>query len=176
MKPLTTSRRSIRLQNYDYSQPGAYFVTICTYKRECLFGHIEDGVIHHTFFGEIVCQEWSRSETIRQEIQMDVYVVMPNHIHGILLLLEHPTSTVGAHGRAPLHRSPRSLGSFIAGFKSVVTRRINQTRGTPGSPVWQRNYYEHVIRSEDELQQIREYIIKYPARWVEDPDNPIHPS
>jgi len=100
MKP-HTRRRSIRLQNYDYSQPGAYFVTICTYKRERLFGHIEDGVIYHTIFGEIVCQEWSRSETIRQEIQMDVYVVMPNHIHGIVLIMEHPTAAVGAHGRAP---------------------------------------------------------------------------
>ena len=174
MKP-HTRRRSIRLQNHDYSQPGAYFVTICTYERECLFGHIQDGAINYTIFGEIVCQEWSRSETIRQEIHIDVYVVMPNHIHGIVVIT-HSDGIVGAHGRAPLHRSPRSLGSFIAGFKSVVTRRINQTRGTPGSPVWQRNYYEHVIRSEDELLRTRKYILNNPARWFEDPDNPIHAS
>ena len=105
---------------------------------------------------------------------MDVYVVMPNHIHGIVLILEHPAAAVGPHGRAPLCRSPRSLGSIIAGFKSVVTRRINQTRGTPGSPVWQRNYYEHVIRSEDELLRTRKYILNNPTGWFEDPDNPIH--
>ena len=152
MKP-HTRRRSIRLQNHDYSQPGAYFVTICTYKRECLFGHIEDRVIYHTIFGEIVCQEWSRSDTIRSEIRLDLFVVMPNHLHGIVVIT-HSDGIVGAHGpgtkppinspgrtagicdRAPLRRSPRSLGSFIAGFKSVVTRRINQTRVTPGSPVW----------------------------------------
>ena len=174
MKPLPR-RRSIRLQNYDYSQPGAYFVTICTYKRECLFGHIEDGVIHHTIFGEIVCQEWSRSEEIRSEIRLDLFIVMPNHLHGIVVIT-HSNGIVGAHGRAPLHRSPRSLASFIAGFKSVVTRRINRIRGTPGSPVWQRNYYERVIRSEDELQQIGAYILNNPTRWVEDPDNPFHIS
>ena len=100
---------------------------------------------------------------------MDVYVVMPNHIHGIVLILEHPDVAVGAHGRAPLRRSPRSLGSFIAGFKSVVTRRINQTRGTPGSPVWQRNYYEHVIRSEDELLRTRKYILNNPAHLFLNP-------
>ena len=154
MKP-PARRRSIRLLNYDYSQPGAYFVIICTYMRECLFGHIEDGVIYYTIFGEIVQQEWSRSEEIRSEIQLDLFVVMPNHLHGIIVIT-HSDGIVEAHGRAPLRRSPRSLGSFIAGFESIVTRRINQIRGTPGSPVWQRNYYEHVIRSEDELQRIRE--------------------
>jgi REP element-mobilizing transposase RayT len=96
MKP-HTRRRSIRLQNYDYSQPGAYFVTICTYKRECLFGHIEDGVIYYTIFGEIVCQEWSRSDTIRSEIRLDLFVVMPNHLHGIVVIT-HSDGIVGAHG------------------------------------------------------------------------------
>ena len=97
MKP-HTRRRSIRLQNYDYSQPGAYFVTICTYKREFLFGHIEDGVIYHTIFGEIVCQEWLRSEEIRSEIQLDLFVVMPNHLHGIVVIT-HSDGIAGAHGR-----------------------------------------------------------------------------
>ncbi|MCK4693454.1 MAG: hypothetical protein KAT23_07475 [Anaerolineales bacterium] len=174
MKP-HTHRRSIRLQNYDYSQPGAYFVTICTYRRKCLFGYVEKGTMHLTNFGEIARQEWLRSEEIRSEIRLDLFVVMPNHLHCIVVIT-HSDGIVGAHGRAPLRRSPRSLGSFIAGFKSVVTRRISQTRGTSGSPVWQRNYYEHVIRSEDELQQIREYILNNPARWFEDPDNPIHAS
>ncbi len=163
-------RRSIRLPGYDYTQAGAYFITACTHVRACLFGTIVDGVMALNAFGEIVRDEWLKSAQIRREIQLDGFVVMPNHIHGIVVVdpvipLSPP---VGAHGRAPLHRKPKSLGAFMAGFKPAVTRRVNEICHTPGNPVWQRNYYEHVIRDESELGRIREYILSNPQQWEAD--------
>jgi REP element-mobilizing transposase RayT len=180
-EPDNRRRRSIRLKDYDYAQAGAYFVTICTHDRECLFGEIVSGEIQLNAFGEIVVEEWGRSTEIRREIELDEWVVMPNHLHGIAVIVADPpvhgdSSSVGAHGRAPLHRKPRSLGSFIAGFKSVVTTRINTLRGAPGAPVWQRNYYEHVIRNEDDLVRIREYIANNPVQWEIDENNPHRPT
>nr|BCX01830.1 MAG: hypothetical protein KatS3mg041_1876 [Bacteroidota bacterium] len=169
-------RRSIRLKRYDYAQPGGYFVTICTYERAHLFGQVVDGEMVLNAFGRIVGEEWFRSAEIRAEIELypDEFVIMPNHIHGIVWIVE---TDVGAHGRAPLHngqlsRPPRSLGAFVAGFKSIVTKRINALRGTPGAPVWQRNYYEHIIRTEWALHAIRQYIADNPLRWHLDRYNP----
>jgi REP element-mobilizing transposase RayT len=178
-EPTRHHRRSIRLPAYDYAQPGAYFLTAVTHRRQCLFGEILDGRMLASPCGEAVGQEWLRSTRIRREVQLDAFVVMPNHIHGIVIIDE---PLVGAHGRAPLrpaplrraalHRSPRSIGSFVAGFKSAVTKRINEMRGAPGLPVWQRNYYEHVIRDGEELNRIRQYIIDNPAIWEDDVENP----
>ena len=168
-------RRSIRLKGYDYSQAGAYFVTICTYDRVCLFGEIVDGEMVLNDSGRIVVNEWARTAQIRDEIELDEFVVMPNHVHGIIWIVgQHdiPKIVVGAHRGAPLHRAPRSLGSLIAGFKSTITKRINQDRGTPGAPVWQRNYYEHIIRDEESLNRIRQYIAGNPLRWHLDRENP----
>ena len=179
MKP-RYHRRSIRLKGYDYTQPGAYFVTICTHGRKMLFGRVVDGEMQLNEFGEIVREEWFRSPDIRAEIELfpTEFVVMPNHIHGIVWIVETDTD-VGAHSRAPLrrdraplHRPPRSLGSFIAGFKSVVTKRINALRETPGARVWQRNYYERIIRDERALNAIRRYILTNPSRWSLDRYNP----
>ena len=165
-------RRSIRLTGYDYAQAGAYFITICTQDRECLFGEVVDGEMHMNAAGKIVYEEWLRTEAIRSEVKLDVFQVMPNHIHGIVFITGDRVDHVGAHGRAPLRRAPKSLGSLVAGFKSTVTKRINQMRCTPGQPVWQRNYYEHVIRNERELDAVRQYIVDNPARWPEDRENP----
>jgi len=167
-------RHSIRLREWDYAQPGAYFVTIVAYGRELLFGQVVDGEIRLSEFGEIVSNEWLASAGIRREIQSDAFVVMPNHIHGIVWIFADD-DIVGATGRSPLPPRgpiPKSLGSFIAGYKSAVTKRINEIRGTPGNPVWQRNYYERVIRNERELDAIRRYIRDNPAHWAEDPENP----
>jgi len=172
--PTRHHRRSIRLPAYDYAQDGAYFLTVVTHQRQCLFGEIVDGEVLVSAYGEAVAQEWLRSTQMRHEIQLDAFVVMPNHIHGIAII---GGQTVGAHGRAPLHRaplhrSPRSIGSFVAGFKSAVTRRINEMRGTRGLPVWQRNYYEHIIRDEEQLNRVRQYVIDNPLRWEDDVENP----
>ena len=173
-------RRSIRLKGYDYSSTGAYFITLCTFQRQCLFGQIIDGVMQLNDLGTIVAEEWRQSSTIRQEVDFDQWVIMPNHLHGIVLInATDPVGAnrVGAHRRAPLqmgvaHRKPRSLSSFVAGFKSATTKRLNTLRNTAGTPVWQRNYYEHIIRNEASLHQIRQYIQSNPATWQDDQLNP----
>lgn len=169
--PARHHRRSIRLRHYDYSQPGAYFVTICTKDHECIPGDVPDGHMCLSEFGRVVSQEWQRSAVIRREISLDSFVVMPNHIHGIVVIekASHRPVAVGAHGGAPL-RSPRSLGSLLAGLKSASTKRINELRGTPGLPLWQRNYHERVIRNEDELRDIRDYVENHPRVWDSDMD------
>lgn len=175
-------RGSIRLKEYDYSQPGGYFVTLCTHRRECILGDVADGDVHLNQFGEIVKEEWLRTGQIRPEITMDEFMVMPNHMHGIIMIRNDiPNKSVGAHrcapqdrahSHAPLRREPKTLGSIIAGFKSVVTHRINLLRKTPLTPIWQRNYYEHIIRDEDDLNRIRQYIIDNPMKWDGDEENP----
>jgi len=164
-------RRSIRLREYDYAQAGAYFVTIVTRDRACLFGEVVNGEMRPNQLGLIVVDEWDRSSRIRQELETDAFVLMPNHIHGVVFI----NGGVGATGRSPLHSGPlrRSLGAFVAGFKSVVTKRVNELRATPGAPVLQRNYYEHIVRGENELNRIREYIANNPLQWEIDRENPL---
>ena len=176
-KPKEPHRRSIRLKEYDYDQPGAYFVTICTHRRECLLGDVVEGNILLNKQGKIVEEQWRISVNIRREIELDEFVVMPNHVHAIVAIRDH--HPVGATGRSPLHPKhrtlpPKSLGSFIAGFKSSVTKHINLLRATPGAPVWQRNYYEHVIRNEIDLEETREYIQNNPWKWPEDENHPAN--
>ena len=167
-------RRSIRLPSYDYAQAGAYFVTIRTFNRDCLFGEVAKETMIPNDTGQIVYDEWLRTADIRPDIRLDSFQVMPNHFHAIVILTEQfcRNAAVGAHSRAPFSRQPRSLGSLISGFKSAATKRINLLRHTPGAPVWQRNYYERVIRSEKELENVRQYIIDNPAKWAEDVENP----
>jgi len=177
----TQHRRSIRLPAYDYSSEGLYYITLCTQDRLCLFGRVANGEMALNRIGEIVKQELLRTPEIRREISLDEWVIMPNHIHAIVAIneTEHATATghavgatghVGAHGHAPLRerrfvRKPKSLSSFIAGFKSAVTVHINQLRQTPGNPVWQRNYWEHIIRDENDYANICSYILYNPAQW-----------
>lgn len=165
------NRRSIRLQDYDYKRAGAYFITIVTQNHKCMFGEIVDGEMRPNDWGQIVQDEWENSRQIRREIELDVFIVMPNHIHGVVVIAD---GLGRATGRSPLQSGPsrRSLGAFVGGFKAVVTKRINARRGSPGTPVWQRNYFEHVIRSEDSLNRIRQYMLDNPMRWEFDRDNP----
>ena len=166
-------RRSVRLRGPDYTEPGAYFVTLCTRDRRCAFGEVTLDGVQLTPVGETVTEEWSRSADLRAEVELDVFVVMPNHIHGIVVISDiSPQSGLRAHGRAPLHRPAPSLGALVAGFKAATTSHVNRLAGTPGAPVWQRNYYEHIIRSDKELERVRQYIAENPGRWAEDPENP----
>ena len=177
MKPESAiySRRSIRLKGYDYSSAGAYFVTICTQNRECLFGEVVDEEMSINEIGTIVQAEWMRTADIRSNVLTDQFIIMPNHIHGIWYLIERDD------GRGVLQyattesqfRSPsQTIGAIVRGFKSAATKQINESRGTPGKPVWQRNYFERVIRDEDELNRIREYIIYNPLKWADEQENP----
>jgi REP element-mobilizing transposase RayT len=157
-------RHSIRLQGYNYSQSGAYFITVCTYQRECLFGEIIADEMRLNSCGQIVYEEWDRTSSIRREIDLDLFIVMPNHLHAIVVIDNVEKS--GAPRRAPLqtpYRPPKSLGSLVAGFKSVVTKRINLLRDTPETPVWQRNYYENIIRNEKMLTNMRQYVLSNPS-------------
>jgi len=171
-------RRSIRLPGYDYAQPGAYFVTICAAQRECLFGEVADDVVIMSAFGTIAGEEWFNSAEIRHDIVLfdDEFVVMPNHVHGIIRIIDPVRATGGSPlpCRSPVPGPPpRSIGAIMAGYKSAVTRRINQVRDMPGMPVWQRNYWEHVIRNDADLARIRQYIADNPTWWAEDQ---LHPA
>jgi len=167
------TRRSIRLKGYDYSRSGAYFITICTIDRTCLFGDIIDCAMVLNKQGTIVADEWCKTPRIRREIELDAWMVMPNHFHGIVILRsgrcrsDRPECK-GDRPVAPTGPLPRSLGALIAGFKSAVTKRINELQNTPGAKLWQRNYYEHIVRNENELNQIRRYIVDNPAQWEHD--------
>lgn len=174
---------SRRLKGYDYTSPGAYFVTLVTWHREEVFGRVVSGEMILNDLGQIIQEEWVKTTQIRQKVGLDEFVIMPNHLHGIIWITDSHSDNVATHSRAsltipsqpnpPLHRPARSLGSIIAGFKSAATKRGNQHRNLPGYPLWQRNYYEHIIRNEKSLNAIRDYIRANPQRWQEDQDKLI---
>ncbi|MCP5104532.1 MAG: transposase [bacterium] len=178
-------RRSLRLQNYDYSKPGAYFVTICVQDRECLLGEIENGEMKLSEVGKVVNAFWPKVRDHFSNVELGQMVVMPNHIHAIIFITRRggvspPESTeLGVAGEgaktAPLHRDSRlfpTLGKIIAYFKYETTKKINQLRDNPGVKFWQRNYYEHIIRDRSELNKYRRYIQNNPANWEVDEEHP----
>ena len=169
------SRHSIRLKEYDYSQAGAYFITTCVCRRECLFGEIVNGKMELNGSGRIVVEEWTKTESIRKNVILDAFVVMPNHFHGILFFSDNAWA-MQQQGTTRLDSSTGlgsgSIGSIMAQFKSIVTKRINRCRNNTDCGVWQRNYYERVIRNEDELSRAREYIVNNPLKWELDQENP----
>ncbi len=182
--PQIHHRRSIRLPRYDYSRAGAYYVTVCADNRECLFGQIMDGQMRLSRCGAIVAEEWLRTAILRPTVALDEFVIMPNHVHGIIVLHPYPRGTLqraptdddATDVAAQVERfgkpTSNTIPTIVRLFKSVTTRRINEDRQTPGVPVWQRNYYEHVIRDEAEWDRIRAYIATNPARWCDDMENP----
>ncbi len=182
---LTTHRpNSLRLDGYDYAQVGLYFVTLVTHGRMPLFGEITNGEMRLNRLGEIVSQEWERIAVVRPAIELGAYVVMPNHLHGILFFQENGAFTVGATRRAfpkrPSHRvAPTgtlrsgSLGAVMGQFKSIVTKRIRAMPGMTDIPVWQRNYYDHIIRNQDDLELTWMYIEANPGQWDKDEENPV---
>jgi len=149
-------RRSIRLSGYDYTQAGLYFVTICAQGRECLFGQVADGAFQPNAYGLIVAECLDALPRHFGYVSLDTSVVMPNHLHAIVML-----------GDAPAEEAP-TLGRVVAYLKYESTKRINNLRGTPPLRVWQRNYYEHIIRGTAALSRIREYIVNNPRRWQQD--------
>jgi REP element-mobilizing transposase RayT len=157
-------RQSIRLSHYDYSRVGAYFLTICVHDRESLLGQVENGKVVLNRAGRAVEWTWADLPRHYSHAIVDELVVMPNHVHGIVRLEELP----------PDSDVPRrhALPEIVRAFKSYSARRINKGRHTPGHPVWQRNYHERVIRDEEEMLRVRQYIRDNPLRWDIDPENP----
>nr|WP_235269774.1 transposase [Geoalkalibacter subterraneus] len=171
--PPRRNRRSIRLQGYDYSQAGAYFVTVCTQNRECLFGDIVNGEMRLNEAGNIARQCWDDIPIHFPHVDLDEFVIMPNHIHGIVVI----TGNVGAKNFSPLPQTTRpcgtskTIGSIVRGFKIGVTKWMRNN--TSIYAVWQRNYWEHIVRNEPELNRIREYIHNNTAQWEMDK---LHPG
>jgi len=170
-------RRSVRLTEYDYATVGAYSVTICAYGRECLFGKIIRGQMRLNDVGRIIQEEWQRTPQLRPNVKLDTFITMPNHFHGIVVITESRRGVLQyapTIGQNPGFRSPsQTLGAIVRGFKSAATRRVNLLHNTPGSRLWQRNYYEHIIRDEKDLSEIRRYISLNPRLWRYDEENPL---
>ena len=165
------ARRSIRLKGYDYSQSGAYFVTICVQNRESLFGNIVGGKMVLNEAGRIADSCWNAIPDHFPHVALDEYVIMPNHVHGILFITNHPKASVGAKDFSPVrpHGTSGTIGSVVRGFKIGVTKWFRSRHGE--GIIWQRNYYEHIIRNDNDLNAIREYIICNPERWETDREN-----
>lgn len=190
--PDTYHRRSIRLRGYDYAQAGAYFVTICTQGRACFFGEVVNGEMRLNDAGWVVTRWWTELVHAFAAVETDAYVVMPNHMHGIIVIhADHhlvgadlrvgpdrarrvgPHAHKGAHKGAPLHQ-------IVQWFKTMTTNEYIRGVKTLGwlpfdGKLWQRNYYEHIIRDDADLARIRAYIAANPLRWKEDrlhPDTP----
>jgi REP element-mobilizing transposase RayT len=159
-------RVSLRLQGYNYSSAGLYFITICTKDRECLFGEIADGQMLMNGFGMIVKKEWLKTPTIRPNIELDDFVIMPNHFHGIIRIKDDRRG-----GVTPPLQNP-TLGEIVGYFKYQTTKQINVQRNCPGQIIWQRGYYDHIVCDDRDLNRVREYIQNNPLTWDTDENNP----
>jgi len=180
------SRRSIRLRGFDYSRTGVYFVTICAQKGTSVFGSVVGGKVRLNAGGRTAVNCWLEIATHFPNVTLDEFIVMPNHLHGILAINGIRSAIgVGAQHAAPLpltrhtsvghHASrgparagvaPGSLGAIVRSFKSATTKRINEIRQTPGEAVWQRNDYDRIIRNDGELERARGYVRLNPVRWI----------
>lgn len=177
---LNKHRRSIRLGEVDYSLPGAYFITIVTQGRICLFGNIYKDAMVLNDFGTVVQECWNRIPSHFDNAETATFVIMPNHVHGIVHLFDAtcrgkaclaPTDNGVTLGRF-VKPVPGSLPTIVGSFKSAVSKRINELRSTRGVAVWQRNYYEHIIRSDEEYLRIEKYIYDNPLNWNKDDEYP----
>jgi putative transposase len=158
-------RRSIRLKGYDYTQPGAYFITICTYQRMHVFGEIVNGEMILNDAGKIARDEWFKTAELRSYVKLyedeNVGALRGNAQQLRVEQRSAPTKTV----------QPRSLGAIVRAYKSAVTHAINASENQRGAVLWQRNYYDHIIRNDRELNNIRWYIVNNPLNWQLDRDN-----
>ena len=180
-------RRSIRLKGYDYTQSGAYYITIVSYQREHLFGEVVNGEMKLSRFGIVAKEQWEKLPRRFKHVELIEFVIMPNHVHGIIVIIDERRGTAeGAHNanasltrRAPTDEFIERFGKPVKGsiptiirsYKSAVALRVNLMRGTKGLPVWQSNYYEHVIRDEKDLQAKCDYILSNPLNWEDDDEN-----
>jgi len=188
--PQKHHRRSIRLKNYDYASEGAYYVTVVTQGRECLFGDIVEKEIRLNEAGKMVFKWWNELPNKFPKVTLGEFIVMPNHFHGILIIEEIVGAVLpvcpndesmpvkmGEHVGSLLQRPDARLSQMIQWFKTMTTneyiRGVKQLGWRPfAGKFWQRNYYEHVIRNEKELKQKTDYILDNPSRWNEDEENP----
>jgi putative transposase len=158
-------RKSTRLSGYDYSQPGAYFITLVTYQREFLFGNVVEGQMQLNRYGNLIEAAWMDLPSHYPHINLGMFVVMPNHVHGIVIINEVDLLTRrGSKAGISLHGLPE----IVRALKSYSARRINELRRMHGNPVWQRSYYDRIIRNEGELHDMMQYILSNPMNWQAD--------
>jgi REP element-mobilizing transposase RayT len=193
--PARHRRRSIRLPDYDYAAPGWYFVTVCEHQRRLLFGTVAHGTMHLSAAGRIVQTAWHDLPDHYPHVRLDAFVVMPNHVHGIIGIVDtvnpndvaEPTAAGSVTVGAGLNPAPtdgttggtrnntrHGLPEIVRAFKTFSARRVNRLRGTPGAPVWQRNYWERIVRTDRELANVRRYIAENPQCWHRDRLRPRH--
>lgn len=192
-------KTSHRLKEYDYSKEGAYFITICCKDRECLFGEITNGKMMYNEYGKISDFEWKNTENIRKNVTIDEYIIMPDHVHGIIFIdyqiPDEPHQTTETSRRDTVHRvstppifcneknttanreqfgkpTKNSIPTIIRSYKATVTTQINAKRNIHGFPIWQPGFYDRIIRDEEELNRIREYIIQNPQNWENNKNRP----
>ncbi|MCB9757992.1 MAG: transposase [Candidatus Omnitrophica bacterium] len=167
-------RKSIRLKTFNYSQVDGYYITLCSLDRICLFGRICDDQIILGPLGKIVVEEWLYTPILRPNVQLGEFIVMPNHFHGIIIINENRRGVLqyaptNEYYSSTAFRSPsQTIGAIVRGFKSAVTKKINTLRKSPGQPIWQRNYFEHIIRNDADMRRIGEYICNNPKNWKTD--------
>jgi REP element-mobilizing transposase RayT len=171
-------RRALRLRDHDYATPGIYFVTVCTKGRALLFGEVVDGAMVCGAVGDAVRSAWDALPSVHCGLLVDAFVVMPNHVHGVIVLTGEGES--GQDGAARCR--PPLLGAVVRGFKARATlaaRRLPESPvgigagGSGAGAIWQRGFYEHVVRNEHALDRVRRYIAENPARWALDRENPV---
>jgi REP element-mobilizing transposase RayT len=161
-------RRSIRLKGYDYSQAGLYYVTICVQNREYIFGEIIDNEMQLNENGKIVQMVWNELPQHYHNVQLDEFIVMPNHIHGIIMLVGGDFVGAGFKPAPTIRTITHGLPEIVRALKTFSARKINELRNTRGEKLWQRNYWEHIIRNEQSHQRIVNYIIDNPKKWKND--------
>ena len=164
----------LRLKNFDYTQPGIFFITIVTFKRRQLFGTISEGKMYLSEIGKLVEEEWYKSEEIRPEVYLDEFCVMPDHFHGIVgIAYKGESLQFAAHQFAPENSSHKSsfgspkkgLSKIVGLFKGAVTKQYRELISSPDAILWQRRFHDRIIRNEKEMERIRQYIISNPENW-----------
>ena len=163
---LPQRRDSLRLFNFDYGSSKSYFVTICTHEKRCIFGAIRQGVLAPNRLGMAVNEEFLRTADMRAQVGLDEYIVMPNHFHALVLLGEPACKSTEIEDVS--EKRTETLSTIINGFKAAVTRRIRAVTNAPLLKVWQRGYYDHIVRNDDDLRRIRVYIRENPQNWGSD--------
>ena len=162
------TRCSNRLPSFDYRSPLTYFLTICTNRRERCLGEVRQSTAHLSLLGKMVADEWLRTPLVRPGVVLDEWIIMPDHVHGILTLPASDFNDKSEQGddslQSPLGYRPRSLASLVGGFKAACSRRFQEMLGDRRDSLWQRNYYEAIIRSEERLEVVRKYIQENPVR------------
>ena len=184
MRLTNHNRQSIRLAGFNYSQPGVYFITLVAHTRENLFGEIKNGGMRLNEYGEIVKKTWNDLPNHVGNIALDEFTIMPNHVHGIIMIVgagskpahAGPVKRAGFEPPLTVTKKKHALPEIIRQYKTFSARRINQIRKTPGQTIWQRNYYEHVVRDENDLFGIRKYVRDNPVNWESDEENAVNAS